>query len=702
VLGLAFAGFLAPTRAAAQFQDPLIVRQLTFEGNTALDAETMQSFIATTKSSFFATWIGVRWMGLGAKRRFSQRDFEADVERLKLLYKKSGYMQVEVDTLVRRTEENIYITFVIEEGPPVLVEELVITGLDTLPDRQALVRDLPLQLGDPFNRFLLQATKDSVVRRLQNRGYPQADAFLSYRQSGDNLNASVGLDVYPGTRSYVGDIRVEGADRLSSDMVRSLLTTSSGDQFSRENLFRSQRNLYRSDLFRYVAVGVDTLAYDFDGDSVPLEVRVIEGRFYRVRGGIGYGTDDCVRLGAGLTVRNFLGGGRIFDLSGRLSKLGVAEPFTGLADNICQQLAFDPATGEGDPFSQELNYNLTAAVRRPAFLSPKNTAAVSLFAERRSAPNVYLRQDYGLSLSLARITSSLVGLDLIYRWENGFTEASDVNFCAYFRACTREDIDELGKPQDLATLTLRGTIPRANSPINPTRGWVASVEGTLSSQILGSSPLQEFVRFIGDVAWYRPIRRGYILSWRLRGGVLFAPRITLDSGTDSYVPPDQRFYAGGPNDVRGFFRNELGPVVYVVDSASVVDTSGMIDQAALQNAEVEAVGGNMMAVGNVELRIPTGISNRIRLAFFVDAGSVWVREPEANAPFRIRITPGMGLRFNTPLGPARADIAYNPYDFPPGPLLGTTPSGDLTLLSDNFQRGRRRGYTIHISVGQPF
>ena len=170
----------------------------------------------------------------------------------------------------------------------------------------------------------------------------------------------------------------------------------------------------------------------------------------------------------------------------------------------------------------------------------------------------------------------------------------------------------------------------------------------------------------------------------------------------AWLRTSQRFYAGGPNDVRGYRRNELGPVVYVVDSASVVDSNGMLDPAALQNARVEAVGGNMLAVGNVELRIPTGIWPRLRLALFIDAGSVWVRDPAALAPFRLRITPGVGLRLNTPLGPARLDVAYNPYDFPPGRLLGSTPSGDLVELSDDFQRARNRNFTIHVSVGQPF
>ena len=81
---------------------------------------------------------------------------------------------------------------------------------------------------------------------------------------------------------------------------------------------------------------------------------------------------------------------------------------------------------------------------------------------------------------------------------------------------------------------------------------------------------------------------------------------------------------------------------------------------------------------------------------------MWVRDPDAFAPVRLRITPGAGLRFNTPLGPARFDVAYNPYDFPPGRLLASTADGDLVELPFPVQKARTRNFTIQVSVGQPF
>ena len=43
-----------------------------------------------------------------------------------------------------------------------------------------MLLDLPLQVGDPFNRFAMQASADSITRRLRDRGYPSAAVFTAF------------------------------------------------------------------------------------------------------------------------------------------------------------------------------------------------------------------------------------------------------------------------------------------------------------------------------------------------------------------------------------------------------------------------------------------------------------------------------------------------------------------------------------------
>jgi outer membrane protein assembly factor BamA len=66
------------------------------------------------------------------------------------------------------------------------------------------------------------------------------------------------------------------------------------------------------------------------------------------------------------------------------------------------------------------------------------------------------------------------------------------------------------------------------------------------------------------------------------------------------------------------------------------------------------------------------------------------------------MTPGVGLRLTTPLGPARFDVAYNGYDQPPGALYLQKSDGTLSREQTDFIQRRKSRLTYHFSFGQPF
>ncbi len=691
-------GVLVSTVPLSAQERQLVVRQLDFSGNSAISDEVLASAISTTNSSVFARSFFFRWMGLGAKRYFDEQEFRRDVVRLGVLYKRSGYNDAVIDTLVQRTPEDVYITFTIQEGAPIIVATLTITGLDSLRDRarRAALEDLPLQRGDPFNRYAMQASADSISRRLRDRGYPSATVFTGFEVEKPARRATVTLEVAPGRRAVIGRVTVVGAARVDSSLVRKLLVARPGRRYSQEELFQSQRNLYESDLFRFASVNIDSTTFQPGADSVPLLVQVNEGKRRRIRGGLGYATNDCFRGSLGWTSRDFLGGGRILDLTSRISKVGVGAPLDwGLADNICGA-SRDDAVG-----SAKVNFYLGASVRRPAFLSPNNAVTVSVFTERRSEYKVYLRQETGASIAFTRTTPRRRNpLSLAYTLTYGRTEATPQSFCAFFNACTADVIDALRQRRVLATITALGNFPRVNSQIDPTRGSIASLEVTHSSKYIGSSSLQQFTRFGGAMAWYRPLSRNVVLSWRVKGGFIVSPNVDIASESGAFIPPEQRFYAGGPNDVRGFDRNELGPVVYVIPQTAVSNP----DSINADSVRVAATGGNSIAVANVEVRVPSPVlSSRLRLAAFVDAGGVWTRGGNERTAV-IRVTPGLGLRIATPLGPARLDVAYNPYKLQPGTLFEFDDQGNLTPVQGqgSYILPRKGKFTFHIAVGQAF
>ena len=112
-------------------------------------------------------------------------------------------------------------------------------------------------------------------------------------------------------------------------------------------------------------------------------------------------------------------------------------------------------------------------------------------------------------------------------------------------------------------------------------------------------------------------------------------------------------------------------------------------------ADVYCEDGVIKAVGD-GLVVPGG-------AEVVDAGGAWQRG-EARSSAVIRVTPGVGLRIGTPLGPARLDVAYNPYKLQSGPLFQVDAQGNLEPVPDqpSYTLDRKGRLTYHIAVGQAF
>jgi outer membrane protein assembly complex protein YaeT len=683
----------APLATALAQNGPLVVRGLKFTGNKAIDATTLEAAIATTKSAWLARSPLIRWLGLGEKRYLRERDVAIDSARIEVIYKYSGYFDVQVRPEVERSSENAKVTFRITEGEPTRVRSITFEGLDSVPDRERLLRDLPLTVDDPYSQFLIRMTVDTLALRLRNGGYPTAIVDISADADPVTQIASVTFIATPGTAAVFGDVQVSGTEDVDSAFVASLVATRPGRPYRLDALYRSQRTLYSSELFRFASVAIDTTSFKPGDKVVPLAVAVTEGRTHQARASLGYGTNDCVRASAGWTARNFLGNGRVVDVSGRLSKIGVGSPLGfGAEESICPSLKADTVG------SRLANFGVDVTLRRYGFLSADNSLALTVFSERRSEYAVYLREDVGAQVSITRETVNRVPVTLGYRISYGQTQANQVSFCQFFNACVAEDVAQLRERRVLTTVTLSAERQRVNNLIEPTRGNVVSGELTVSSRFLGSSRLQQFTRLVGNAAMYRPLSRSLVLAGRLKGGVILAPEIDLAGGRANFIPPDQRFYAGGPNDLRGYDRNELGPVVYVVprDSLDIQGADTTYNSSALR---VAATGGDRVAIANLELRFPAPfLSSRFKLAAFVDAGALW----SAIGTAGLRVTPGVGVRVASPLGPVRFDFGYNPYELERGAVYTSNDNGDLVQINPSDRRDRNRNFTIHFSIGHAF
>jgi outer membrane protein insertion porin family/translocation and assembly module TamA len=213
-------------------------------------------------------------------------------------------------------------------------------------------------------------------------------------------------------------------------------------------------------------------------------------------------------------------------------------------------------------------------------------------------------------------------------------------------------------------------------------------EMRVSPAFLGSDEFMRFLRLTAGFTSHIP-SGSRVFSWRVRAGTVFAPRVDLPAGgRQEYVPPEERLFAGGSTTVRGFPENQMGQVVRVIQSDSSIQTS--------------ATGGTFMAVANAEMRFPMRVMGVLLFgAVFVDGGMITER---SNISLnQARITPGVGLRMPSMLGPIRLDIGVNPYAARISPLYAQ--AGDSLRLINPAYRPPLKWIDrlqLHLSIGQAF
>lgn len=684
------------------------VSYVHFRDNSALDDYTLQTSISTSGSTGALGLGFFKHLGwYGQRRVFDELEFRRDVLRLQLLYRQRGYYDTRVDTVVDRRARSVGVTFAVDEGPPVLVDSISLRGTEGELDPLATLRRLAFRTGRPFDRLALDAAADTIALLMKNRGHPFVEVFRGYAVDRAAHRAEVWLDVVRGPRSRIGEVRIEGSTTVSPRTVSRSLAVHAGDAFSQDALYESQRSLYQTELFRYASVEVAPDSTVGGADSlVRVLVQVAEGSRNRFRLGAGYGTIDCFRTQGTWSAGGFLGGTRRLDVAAKVSKLGVGSPADlGFRNTVCPAL-FD------DPFSTHVNYLGSVSFTQPSLFARRNALTVSGFAERRSEFKAYERQGLGGSVAMTFGVGRDIPLTVAYRLSYGRTIADPATFCTFFDRCEQSTVAQLQERRREAAVVVTVARNHANSPIAPTRGDIYSLEVTHASPAIGSDALIVFNKVVAEATWYMRLFgwRGWVLAARLRAGVIRPGLAFVADSTIRFVPPEERFYAGGPSTVRGFGRNELGPVVYVADSVHVNQVTTVITPFGLRTSPV---GSYAVALANAELRFPSPIwPSRLRLAAFVDVGRLWDQTDAGLVSAGFRVTPGLGVRILTPLGPLRVDVAYNDYPRLAGPLYVTVPAsgtqaGRLDLVASHYAGPPRRQsflgrLQVHFSVGEAF
>jgi len=641
---------------------------IVFEGNRAFPDDSLALAIQSRETTCRLPF-GLCPPGLGFlldRRYLAPRTIPQDSLRLLVYYHYRGYREAQVDTALTLMgdDEGARLTFTIEEGRPVQIDSLGFFGLEEIEADVNLLSGLPVRRGSPLNNLLLEATRDTIVGRLRDVGYPRAYVLKNQFIPTGSYDAVVEFDVVPGPWSRFGEIAIErvGDETVLSDRsLRRMLPFQQGDRYSRQLIYEAQRNLFGLDLVRNASIQEDLEA---EPDTlVPLTVQVAEGDEHRVRVGAGWSTSDCLNTESTWASRNFFGGARRLQVRARLSNLMAKD----LNQNVLCQ---DSGTGE----YARINWLTEVELFQPWFFSTRNSLTLSVFWERQSLPDVFVRRAGGVTGTLGRRLGPGTTMTFSYRPQLSTLFAAEIFFCTSFLVCTPEDIAVLQSRNWLSPLGLSLSRNRTNDLLNPSDGYALLLDLEHASTLTGSD--FAYNRLIAEGSWYE--EEAFRTAWAARarvGWVAGGEFGKLSLGGLDVIHPQKRFYAGGANSVRGFAQNRLGPRVLTADLPDLLGyrmEAGQVRPPVCQPTEVAELacdaallddgyflprpqGGTRLFEATLEYRFAFG--GRFQAALFTDVGQVWA-EGQTVRLSDIELSPGLGVRYFSPIGPIRVDVGY--------------------------------------------
>jgi outer membrane protein insertion porin family/translocation and assembly module TamA len=578
-------------------------------------------------TSVLATKAGSK-LPWGRKTFFDRRAFEADLERIQAFYLDRGFPDARVqsfDVQLNDAQDEVRVVVNISEGEPIRVDSVNLTGFDVLSADQlrTLQQSLPLQPGQPLDRQLAVAARDRALNLLKDEGYPYATVAMTPEEVGPKRQRVV-LAATPGTLAHFGEIDIRGEKSVGENVIRRQLTFKPGDRYTRTEMRDSQRRLYGLELFEFA--NIESLEdKDVMAAEVPVRVTVAEAKPQKVTTGIGYGSEEKARARLRWDHVNFLGGARHAGFEGRWSSLsrGVRLEYT-------EPYLFSPHLSlrfEGQSWQ----------AREPVYSQDTfgGRAILQHQANQRNSWSVSLINEFQ--------TSSIAN--------EALTDFS-----------VRNNLIALGlDPRDGETRGTLGAVAfdlrrnTTNNLLDASRGYMLSAHLEQAGRLMWGT--YNYWSAQGEARYYLSVANRFVFANRLNLGSI-APQ----GNEDQNVPFHKRLFLGGATSIRGWGRYEVSPL------------SGF----------GFPIGGLSMLEGSSEARFP--VWGKVGGVLFFDYGNVWTEEWNLDVG-DLRYAVGPGLRYLTPIGPARIDLGYqlNPID---GLLVNGEP--------------QKRRWRVHFSIGQAF
>lgn len=546
----------------------------------------------------------------------------SDIDRLTTVLESYGYYRsavtVKIDGMPLKDPGLRDTLSALPKGAEPLVEIAIALGPLYHLGRIDIDGDLPefargklgLRTGDAAVAGAVLAGGTRLQGTLQEQGYAFAkvDAPVAYEAAGAPV-LDLSFHVVTGPRVNVGDIHIEGLKRTHESLLRSTLRLRTGDPFRISAVERGRRDLLGLGVFSQVIVQVGTAVDDSGG--VPITFKVRERPRHAATVSAAYSSDLGGSGGVTWTDRNLLGNAETLNIAARMIDLGGSD-----------------TTGVG--------YDTSVKFSKPDFLVRDQSLQVTLGALKQQL------QAYDQTATSAGVTV-VRKLSNIWNVSAGLTTATEKIIQPVDDVVVKGVVVVPATTYyyTLVALPLIVSYDSTDLPTpldDPRHGFRGSLSVTPTVAI--GHPNSTFIIEQVQVAGYFDLNTVFGTD---PGGSVVAARalagIAKGAGEFS-LPPDQRFYGGGSATIRGYRYQSVGPVFPGTE---------------------DPIGGTEIEAAGVEVR--QRLVGKFGAAAFVDGGEVTASASGAPTTFRIsvpntfRIGVGVGLRYYTPIGPVRLDVA---------------------------------------------
>jgi len=611
------------------------VGQIRFTGNQHLSGLLLRRSMKNLKP------IGIPY-SIVFENLFSQTfdasKLEEDTERVRQAYRDKGYYNAAVEepkTQIRdegglnlltfrpNHGKRIDILMPIEEGDKYRLGSITFTGNKAVNNVRALRGTFAIKDGELFNATLISKGLENLKKAYGQLGYINFGAIPKPIFDDQKKTVSLEIDIDEGKPFYVSRIEFQGNTITRDRVIRRELMLDEGSVYNSQLWEYSLLRLNQLEYFDPLKVDQDSEAHqDADAGTVDLLLKVKEKGKNSIGLNGGVSGLSGAFLGVNYQTNNFLGLGETLSLQGNLG-------------NVSRQFQF----GFTQPYLHNRPFNLGFQLfnTKTDYNAAKNYQAtsgqsVNLSAAQQSLTQNYNQASVGMTFSvsypLKRHAFQRVGMtySLTKSSITAFSTASQTFFQTIsFRSGIQGTNALEGIVNSSASFSyIYNTI---NNPLRPREGK----EYTAVFQVAG---LGGNLRYISPLVAYKRYLPMHYLTPSAGGRNVLGLRAQLGYvrgfGGD-VAPPNNRFYAGGEAEVRGFDIRAATPYGYVPNRVSVQLTNpdgscvprdpnnpqlNQCLQIPLPVYGVASIGGDTNLTTNAEYRIP--IAGPVTFAFFDD------------------------------------------------------------------------------------